>query len=1336
MADKNTGRRGRPASSVQQSDLGSGPAESLWTKTRSGAQASRGFHYQDAVGAWLCGRVLSGALVAERIVPEGFEDLSCEGQSPWHVQVKSRQEKVGDFTASDVAEHLVAMAEAHARREQAEVLGRPVLVLERPVSGEWFTQWGRPLSDLPTDHPVLRRFGTKAAKAGLSRDEIDAWCAAASLYVLPWRTAADETCAAVVQRFGLLPVAAESVVLALRDTVANHADTNAETSLAKAAGLSRTSIDRIARAVAETIDRDSLEEALVTGICEPVDFDRPLRPNGFYEGINVQPGHIAAGLPAPRHGLTGQVTRAIDRGESVLVTGPSGVGKSTVMWTAAYVSRHVLWYRVRTLRNEGVPSLVRLAKALKPSTRSPVGFVVDGIGVGATEAWDALQRELAPVPGVLLLGSARSEDLLPLRSRADCTRITVTLDEEVAQQIHAGLSASGATKAAHWREAYEAAGGLTLEFTHLLTRGRRLSDVLSEQVDRRVIEGRKTEIEILARVSVAHRWGADLSIRALQQQLGVDDVELRAAMSRLVDEHLIHEGMGRLSGLHQLRSGRLADAVHAVPPPMLDESVIAVMRMLTDTQLQPFVAGVLRDRPDLDSVVLEQITIELGHRPEVVATTGALQALRLVDFSRYAADWARILDRHEVAPALRRTVLQFVLLGQDSWPDLKPEIAAAMAEIAASGPLDSPLRDALVGRLGPSVLAQVLAECGEPAEARRFLAVLSGTDFDLEGQPSVLADSPFGRLLTDATVETLGDLFTAARTVSLPLAVGLLEFVGGEEAVLARLRSHFPWVTELSVAQREGGPVAYARLLHVSDLAQPDMEQSVRAFGRTLLRCLPHCESEDVQSLLPGGIPLTFGDFTSGIIRMSRQADRAPTQTAWVRAQALIAATAAGAGDWTSRAAAGSSMLPMLCTYMTDLTRIWCIGRNRPQGIAKLCTAQATLKEWAEGLTLPTDTTPLSAMSADDAAPGGGADSLQHLVNGIVDNLTGRIVDPQQRGALACYVQESLRDCLARVRDQERWHLIGEEPPVALDQLEGTLIDLYAVLAELAWGTLAEKELRAAARSGPSAQALARVADLARRTADTRAGAAHDKLQADAEAAGLSVRLYTRPLPGAGATHWPAVELAVAVNLEEITHWSGVMEQLVTLLRNDPASQGNRSDVLLVPIIDGRPVRLIAHRLQTTLWPGVDLFDSWSSVFPPAHPTPLAEAFIDAHQALQCLSGLAYLMTLREPHDLHQGVADQFVGRFQEAHRTITELSGADGVIDEVLSFVGELALRVERDFSREEVEGEPAPGGLAVAIAQGGTGRPTEEFDTMVSAIGICLQWDIDPDRAARLLA
>lgn len=1338
MASKRraSGGKGRPVRPLPQSGASNGPVEALWTATRSGARAVRGFHYQDAVGAWLCGRVLSGALVADRIVPEGLEDLSCDGTTSWHVQVKSRQERIGDFTVPGVADHLVAMAEAHAKREQAGAVGRPVLVLERPVNGEWFTEWGRPLSALPDDHSLLLELDRKATEAGLSGNEVDAWCNAVSLYVLPWRVAAEDTCTAVVQRFGLLPAGAESVVLALRNAVADHADTNAVAGFAGAVGLSRTNIARIATEVAETIDRDSLEEALATGVCEPVDFDRPLRAAGFYEGINVQPGHIAAGLPAPRPALTGQVAAAIDRGGSVLVTGPSGVGKSTVMWAAAYATRHVLWYRIRRLQDKDTAALVRLARGLKPSTRSPVGFVVDGIGIGAAEAWDVLLRELAPVPGVMLLGSVRSEDLLPLRTRGDCTQISVGLDEEVAEQIHTGLVASGASTAPHWREAYEAADGLTLEFTHLLTRGRRLSDVLADQVDRRVVEGRQTEIEVLAMLSVAHRWGADLSVRALQQQLGVGDADLRVALSRLVDEHLVHEQMGRLSGLHQLRSGRLADAVHAVPPPMLDETVIAVMRILEDGQLQPFVAGVLTERPDLDSVVLEQVTAELARRTGAEAIIGVLQALRLVDFTRCAGDWARILERHRVSPAHRRITLKLALTTKEPLPNLKPEIAAAIAEIKAAGQLGAPLRDALVARLGMPELGRRLAQCGSQEVAQRFLAVLVGTDLDLTGWPAVLAGSPFGQLVAASPIKSLGDILTTARAVSVALAESLLDVAGGEEAVMRGLRAHSPWVTEVSVMEQDSGAVAYARLLQISDRIQPDVDKATVEFGRLLLRCLPRCESVDVQTLLPGGIPLTFGDLTSGLSKLQRRYDSSPTQVAWFRAQALIATAAAGTSDWTSRTASVAVIIPTLHRYLATLTRVWCMGRSRPRDITELETMQATLQEQAAALTLPADSASLSALPADDAVEDVWVDRLQLLADGITDSLTRRLLDPQEHRSLACYARDTLSVTALRVRDEERWYLIGQEPPDFLNQLAGMLDDLHAVLAELVWGGLEPKSIMTEARSGPSAEAFARAAALARRTAEARANAVQHKLQADAEAMGLSVRLYTQPLSDANATEWPAVGMAVGVELGDLAEWPVVVEQLSGLLRHDFVSQGNRRAVLLVPLLDGRPVRLLAQKLQTTLWPGTDLFDTWGAELPEPYPTPLTDAAIGAHQALQCLSALAHLMTLRDPDPRHQEVADQAGAEVVQAVRVITELQPEDPIIGEVVGFLNSVARRVASEFAADAALQEPEVPNLAISLARGLTGNPTDDFLQLDGMISIALRWDLDPDRRARLLA
>jgi hypothetical protein len=104
------------------------------------------------VGAWLCGQVLSGDVAIHRIVPESLEDLSCEGDGACHIQVNSRQERVGDFRARQVAGVLLDLFDSHVQRQQAGETGQRILVLERPVDGHLFTRWGQLIVYLSIDH--------------------------------------------------------------------------------------------------------------------------------------------------------------------------------------------------------------------------------------------------------------------------------------------------------------------------------------------------------------------------------------------------------------------------------------------------------------------------------------------------------------------------------------------------------------------------------------------------------------------------------------------------------------------------------------------------------------------------------------------------------------------------------------------------------------------------------------------------------------------------------------------------------------------------------------------------------------------------------------------------------------------------------------------------------------------------------------------------------------------------------------------------------------------------------------------------------------------------------
>src|SRR3546814_10325895 len=102
-----------------------------------------------------------------------------------------------------------------------------------------------------------------------------------------------------------------------------------------------------------------------------------------------------------------------------LIVGPSGAGKSSLMWEAANALRHtVRWFRIRRLSAEDIPSLRQLVRTFRASVDSPLGFVMDDVGRNGPESWGALLKEAMSVPGVVLLGSVREEDVTLIAERA------------------------------------------------------------------------------------------------------------------------------------------------------------------------------------------------------------------------------------------------------------------------------------------------------------------------------------------------------------------------------------------------------------------------------------------------------------------------------------------------------------------------------------------------------------------------------------------------------------------------------------------------------------------------------------------------------------------------------------------------------------------------------------------------------------------------------------------------------------------------------------------------------------------------------------------------------
>ena len=164
-----------------------------WRNTRSGARAGRGFHFQDAVGAWLAAQIADGSISGKTLVPEGLNDMSLEGGRGRHVQVKSRVEHLGAFPVQLACRHILDAWEHHTERgTNAEDL---TVVLERGIEGESEDcALDQCLDDsLSNDSSLRGALRAAATSRGLSLDEFNRFLSATSLVNIDWTTLNTET---------------------------------------------------------------------------------------------------------------------------------------------------------------------------------------------------------------------------------------------------------------------------------------------------------------------------------------------------------------------------------------------------------------------------------------------------------------------------------------------------------------------------------------------------------------------------------------------------------------------------------------------------------------------------------------------------------------------------------------------------------------------------------------------------------------------------------------------------------------------------------------------------------------------------------------------------------------------------------------------------------------------------------------------------------------------------------------------------------------------------------------------------------------------------------------
>ena len=1085
------------------------PNEELWAETRHGAWSGKGYRYQDRFISLLLIKQWAGQIPNGYIIPEGFEDvvLELENREIW-VQIKSL--KSGSFSVKEV-ESIHKDIDDKIARLTNEKTFEVAIGLQRPCTS---------VAIKGVEHLLSN---SKQCIVVSEQPELEA-------------------ISILVERLGVAEAIAENLFNGVSARVGKISDDNGTIVFDDRQKISTTDIERFILNYLETSDSSAIDIAFRKGVIEPVDFKTPVEDPAFYSGVKAQPGHIASGLIIDRPEQVEVIVQSFKLVRQVIVSGPSGAGKSSLVWLCANrMAKATRWFRIGSSATlDEVKEIQRFVRARNPNPDSSIGLVCDELNSTNIAFWHNLNEEILKLPNVILLGAVRKEDLSNLQGVRDAEIISVELDEELAKTLWQELQKREKTNWLHWKEPFEQSNGLLLEYTHILTQGKRLEILLQEQVQQRENENRLDELRILRAASLITSLNGEVEVSILLEVLEISPDKGAIALKRLLNEHLVRESVpGVLGGLHSLRSNALAKLTHDGLALKEEDTFLATLNAVSVPTLAQVIQLALKDLTRFDFQKLNDTLLSLQRTNEKVEVLVAiLQGLGFATAEKRAKQFISLLEEMNIERSLW-SVASMLSVGDKALPDLDfaenfGRIKNVILQFRRQPKED--YRQQFCDQL------QALPNLTSISELHIVLVSMIG----MTNPPSIkfnIQNIDQG----EVDVKKIVRVLEAAYAVSPGTAGSLCSSFGGEEQLMRDVASQFTWITSPIIEQGTHGRTVRADYYYVSDQLKRDLNEVAVEICRTLLAIVPSAEAAACSVINPDGSIVQVKDFPLMTKDIPRENLPPESQVGWNRIFCQLILSNANVMTLTEYAMTLSELIRRTESVFNEITEKWVRGskfHNRER-LAEECNAISQICNELSFTVVPN--VPLTIHDA--VKEGVSTDTAGTLLTNILNNLVSRLfsinIETDARG-LAGFTLNLAEDAQKQA-NSTIWRVLSKDPVEQLVALSERLLNLAQVLQELGTdNTKSARDLLAGMATRASfGRSLASASKFCRSRSEQRLRQKLEQLILNLAAEGVKAEYKTRSLEKNEGIYWPPVEVLLIVkllNLNELANLENILQ--------------------------------------------------------------------------------------------------------------------------------------------------------------------------------------------------